>query len=85
MCVPLKKLTESASLPVSQSMSTITERKVAVRVTNTTETSYLMKRNTQIDEFPVVTPEQAKFIKPADMAILSMIPEGDPDLTAHLK
>ena len=35
-------------------------------------------------EFSVVTPEQAKLIKPVDMAILNMIPQSDPDLTAYL-
>ena len=32
----------------------------------------------------IVTPEQSKHIKPVDMAILSMVPQGDPDLTAYL-
>ena len=32
----------------------------------------------------MVTPEQSKHTKPVDMAILSMIPQGDPDLTAYL-
>ena len=41
-------------------------------------------KNTQIDEFSVVTPEQSKFIRPVDTAILSMILEGDPDLTIYL-
>ena len=57
---------------------------MAVKGTNTTETPYLIKRNTQIAEFSVVTRELAKFIKPVDMAILSIIPENDPDLTAYL-
>ena len=43
-----------------------------------------MKKHTPITEFFVVTPEQSKHIKPVDMAILSMIPEGDPKLTAYL-
>ena len=65
-------------------MSTITDRKIAVRVTNTTESLYTINKNTQFAEFSVVTPEQSKFIKPVDMAILSMIPEGDPDLITYL-
>ena len=32
----------------------------------------------------MVTPEQSKHIKPVDMAILSMISPGNPDLTAYL-
>ena len=65
-------------------MSTIIDKKIAVRVTNTTETPYLIKKHTHIAELSVVIPEQSKHIKPVDMAILSMIPQGDPDLTAYL-
>ena len=32
----------------------------------------------------MVTPEQSKHIKPVDMAILSKIPQDDPDLNAYL-
>ena len=65
-------------------MSTIIDKRIAVRVTNTTKSPYHIKKHTQIAEFSVVTPEQSKHIKPVDMAILSMIPQDDPDLTAYL-
>ena len=81
---PLEKFAETASLLISHSMSTITDERIAVRVTNTTESPYLNKKHTQIAEFSVVTPEQSKHIKPVDMAILSMIPQDDSDLTAYL-
>ena len=81
---PLEKFTETASLLISHSMSTINDKRIAVRVTNTTESTCLIKKHTQIAFFSVVTPEQSKHIKPVDMAILSMIPQGDPDLTAYL-
>ena len=81
---PLEKFTETASLLISHSMSTIIDKRKAVRVTNTTESPYLIKKHTQIAEFSVVTPEQSKHIKPVDMAILSMIPQDDPDLTAYI-
>ena len=48
---PSEKFTETASLLISHSMSTKIERKVAVRLTKTTETPYLIERNTQIAEF----------------------------------
>ena len=35
-------------------------------------------------QFSIVTPEQSEHIKPVDIAILTMIPQGDPDLTAYL-
>ena len=81
---PLEKFTETANLLISHSMPSIIDKRIAVRATNTTESPYLFKKHTQIAEFSVVTPEQSKHIKPVDMAILSMIPQDDPDLTAYL-
>ena len=81
---PVEKFTATASLLIFHSMSTIIDRKIAVRVTNTTESPYTINKNTQFAELSVVTPEQSKFIKPVDMAILSMIPQGDPDLITYL-
>ena len=81
---PLEKFTETASLLISHSMSTIIDEQIAVRVTNTTESPFLIKKHTQIAEFSVVTPKQSKHIKPVDTAILSMIPQDDPDMTAYL-
>ena len=80
----VEKFTETASLIISHSSSTLIDRKIAVRVANTTESPYTINKNTHFAEFSVVTPEQSKFIKPVDMAILSMIPEGDPDLITYL-
>ena len=60
------------------------DKEVAVRVTNTTESPYTINKNTQIAEFSVVTPEQSKFSKPVDTAILSMIPENDTDQITYL-
>ena len=56
---PLKKFTETASLLISLSISTISEKKkiMTVRVTNTTRSPYLIKKNIQLLDFSVVTPE----------------------------
>ena len=43
---PLERFTEIASLLISHSMSTKSDMKMAVRLTNTTQTPYLIKRNT---------------------------------------
>ena len=80
----LEKFTETASLLISHLMSTKIDKRIAVRVTDTTESPYIIKKHTQIAEFSVISPEQIKHIKPVDMAILSMIPQGDPDLIAYL-
>ena len=81
---PVEKFTEAANLIISHAMSTKFDRDIAVRVTNTRELPYTMNKNTQIAEFSVVTQKQSKFIKPVDLAILSMIPEGERQLIAYL-
>ena len=43
---PVEKFTETASFVIYHSMSTITDRKIAVRVTNTTESPYTINKNT---------------------------------------
>ena len=80
----MESVTETASLKISLSISTIIDREIAVRVTNTPESPYTINKNTQIADVSVVTPEQSKFIEPADTAILSMIPESDPHLITYL-
>ena len=65
-------------------MSTIIDRRIALRGTHTTESLYAINKKTQITELSVVTPEESKFIEPVDTATLSMIPEGDPDLITYL-
>ena len=80
---PVGKFTEAWSLLISHSISTLIDKKTAVRITDTTESPFLLKKNTQIAEFSVVFPQQSEFIRPGDTAILSMIP-GDPDLATYL-
>ena len=81
---PVEKFTEAASLIISHSISTKFYRKRAVRVNNTTQSPYTINKSTQIADFSLVTPDQSKFIKLVDRAILSMIPECDPDLIIYI-
>ena len=81
---PVEKYTEAPSLIISQWISTLIDKKITVRVNNTTKSPYTVIKNTQFANFSVVTPEQSNFIKPVDTATLNMIPEGDRDLTTYL-
>ena len=81
---PMEKFAETANLLIYHSLSTIIDKRIAVTVTNPTESPYLIKNNTQIAEFSVVTPEQSKHIEQVDMAIFSMTSHCDPNLTAYL-
>ena len=55
---PLEMFTETARLLISHSMSTISDKRIAIGMTNTTDSPYLLKKQTEIAEFSVVTPEQ---------------------------
>ena len=83
-CDTDEEIQETAILLISHSMWRVTDKKLAVRVTNMTESTYLTKKNTQIAEFSVVSPEQSKFFQPMDTAIFKMIPKGDLNLATYL-
>ena len=51
---PLEKFTETASLLISHSMSTIIDKRIAVRLTNITESPYLIKNYTQMQNSPLL-------------------------------
>ena len=44
----------------------------------------MMRNKIQIAEFSVVNPEQSKFVKPVDTAVLNIINGGELDLPAYL-
>ena len=54
---PVEKFTQTASFILSHSVSTILARRIAVSVTNTTESTYTINKNTQYADFSVVTLE----------------------------
>ena len=80
---PVGKFTEAASMLISQSISTTNDKRTAVGITNAREPPYLIKtHNCWIFRSHSGA---TKFIRQVvDTAILSMIPEGDPDLTTYL-
>ena len=49
---PLEEFTETGSLLISHSMSPIIDKKIAVRVTKTTESPYLIKNTHRLQSFP---------------------------------
>ena len=84
--IPQPDITDEALTIPPATTKTITafiDHRSKWNTTGTTVTPF-EKFTEQIAEFSVVTPEQFKHIKPVDMAILSMIPQGDPDLPANL-
>ena len=81
---PVEKFTETTSLIISHSISITIDKKVAVRVTKTTELPYSINKNTQIADVSVVSPDQSNFNKPVGTTFLNVTQEGYPDLTTYL-
>ena len=65
------------ALVVASSISTASNRKIDVRVTNTTPTPYTINMNTTIAEFKIMSPEEAKELKPLNTAALKVLTEDD--------
>ena len=64
-------------LVVASSISTASNRKIDIRVTNTTPTPFTIKRNTTIAEFKILSPEEAKELRPLNTAALKVLTEDD--------
>ena len=64
-------------LVVASSISTASNQKIDVRVTNTTPTPYTIKKNTRVAEFKIMSPEEPKELKPLNTAALKVLPEDD--------
>ena len=62
-------------LVVASSISTASNRIIDVRVTNTTPTPYTIKKNTTVAEFEIMSPEEAKELKPLNTAALKVLTE----------
>ena len=80
---PLEKFVETAALLIFHSLSAKFDKKVAVKVTEATESPDTIRNNSRNARFFVVTPEQSMLIKPEDTAFLSMVLMGDPGLTSY--
>ena len=68
-------------LVVASSISTASNRKIDVRVTNTTHTHYTIKKKTTVAEFKIMSPEEAKEFKPHNTAALKVLTENDSEDT----
>ena len=81
---PAEQFTKTSKLIIPQSMSPVANSEVPIRVTNASESPYTLKKNTQVAEVAVLTPQQHKHIKPVDTAILKMMHDDDPELNLYL-
>ena len=65
------------TLIVASSISTVVNRKLDIRVTNTAHTPYKIKKKTTVAEFKILSPEEAKEFKPLNTAALKVLTDND--------
>ena len=65
------------TLVVASSISTAVDRKLDIRVTNTAHTPYTIKKNTTVAEFKIMSPKEAKELKPLNTEALKVLTEDD--------
>ena len=70
---PLPQYDETAKLIVAPAITTAREKKIAVKVANTTDFPYTIRPNTKIAELQILKPSETKNIRPLDVAALNLL------------
>ena len=65
-------------------METNSDKKLALCVTNTTESFYTMKNNMEIGELAVLNLAQCELLISINVATPSLFPKKDPDIIKYL-
>ena len=57
------------------------DKKVAIKIANTTEFPYTLAADTKVAELQILKPEETKMIRPVDIAALNLLTEHDDVVT----
>ena len=79
---PSNALTEDGDIAFCAALVTLTQGQVTIHVNNFTDQPYTLKRGSHIANFPVLTPEQMKYVKPIDPVTTWQLLQDNPENTA---
>ena len=74
---PLPQFEECAKVIVAQAITTARDKKVPIKIANTTDFPYTIATDTDIAELQILKPEETKMICPLDIAALNLLTEHD--------
>ena len=80
---PSNTLTDDGDIAFCAALVTLTNGKVSVHLNNFTDSPYTIKRDTQIANFTVLTPEQMKYVKPIDPVTTWHLLQDNPENAAY--
>ena len=78
---PLPQFDENSKLIVAPAITTARNKKVAIKVANTTDFPYTIAPDTKIAELQILKPEETKLIRPVDIDALNLLTEHDDVVT----
>ena len=79
---PLPQFEKCAKLIVAPAITTARDKKVAIKIDNTTDFPYTISTDTKLAELQILKPEETKMIRPVDIAALNLLTDHDDVVTA---
>ena len=76
---PSNALTGDGDIAFCAALVTLTQCQVSIHVNNFTDQPYTLKRGSDLANFPVMTPEQMKHVKPIDAVTTWNLLQNDPE------
>ena len=78
---PLPLFDECAKLIVAPAITTARDKKVPIKIANTTDFPYTIATDTKIAELQILKPAETKMIRPFDIAALNLLTEHEDVVT----
>ena len=78
---PLPQFDENAKLIVAPAITTARDKRVAIKIANTTGFFYTIMANTKLAELQILKPEATKSIRPVDITTLKLLTDHDDVVT----
>ena len=78
---PLPQFDECAKVIVAPAITTARDKKIPIKIANTTDFPYTMATDTKMAELQILKPEETKMIRPVDMAALNLLTDHDDVVT----
>ena len=74
---PTEQYSGEHQLVVASSLSTVSNSKIEIRVTNTSPNPFTLKKNANVAEFTILSPQEAKQLHPLNSATLKVLAEDN--------
>ena len=78
---PLPQFDECAKVIVAPAITTARDKKIPIKIANTTDFPYTIATNTKMAELQILKPEETKMICPVDIAALNLLTNHDDAVT----